>query len=160
MQAQTQTKGVQHSESTLFLCSDDEHEYKIAVGYVKEKYPGSLASVVREIPVDRLQSVHVIVPLFRPRGCTDAMVTKDEGRREIVRPTPLKDMIPEVVEAKPLHVKDYWTVLSGAGQGVAFASVAGAVSVNKLFGALSERLEDPITIKGWRADVRHLKIGS
>lgn len=161
MQTQTQQKekGVQHSAEALFLCVDEEHEYRIAAAYVREKYGATPASLVREIPVDRLQPQHVIIPLFRARGSTPALVTESEGKRELVRPTPLKEMVPEVIEGRPIYIKDSWTVLSSAGTGIAFSSVSGEVQLNKLCNAVSAQLQDPICIQPSGLRIRHLKLG-
>jgi hypothetical protein len=159
MQTQQKKDGVQYSESTLFLCVDDEHEYRIAQAYLKEKYPGTPASLVRAIPVDRLQPQHVIIPLYRTRGCTPALVTETEGKAERVKHTPIKEMVGEVFEAKHVNVKDCWTVLSAAGSGIAFSSVSGQVAMNKLCNMVSALLQDPICIQPSGIRIRHLKIG-
>jgi hypothetical protein len=115
--------------------------------------------VFREIPIDRMQSEHTIIPLYRTVGCTAAVATEIINGQERARNADFKALADEVFEARPLPIKDCWTVLSTAGDGIAFASVSGTVQVPKLCSEISARMQDPIAIKPSGLRIRHLKIG-
>ena len=158
---QKRNDGPQWSDNTIFLCVDDEYEQKIAAEYVKARYPGTPAILVSEIPVDQLAQRHVLIPLFRPRPCSDAVRTEriQGGQEVLVRVTP-KDQIGEMIEGEPLAMKEFWAAPSSNGQGgrLAFALVTGSVNVFGMFKALASRLRDGASIKPMRADVRVLRL--
>lgn len=156
-------EGVWWKDSTIFLCPDDIYEVKIAQEYLKAQYPGTPARLVSEIPVDRLLPQHVIVPLYRVRGCSEALKTiRHTNGTESLEYVPPRNLAEEVYEAPPLEVKSCWnnTVRADPDGSMAFESVSGQVDTHQLLRGISSRLQDPVSIKAWRSDVRKLKIGS
>jgi hypothetical protein len=174
-QQQPQPKGIQYGENTLFLCLDDDHEYETARAYLKN-YPGTKASLLREIPIARLTRDHVIIPIFRPRGVGDAAdfeswQTERVGPREALKKASRETLAKAIVETRPLAMKDYWRAgaAQNTGIGNAFQMVSGQVVTLLLCNATTQAMSDAVEDKAQGGDppsiqpsglrVGHLKLG-
>ena len=109
-QQQSQPRKDLPSEFHVYVCLEGEFEAHIARAYMQKTYPGSKARLVQELRLHNLSRQHIVIALWRDRGCTTAVFApRDEqsGARGLEIREP-ETLIGEVLEGKPLHVKDFW----------------------------------------------------
>ena len=156
---QQQGKKPLPGENTYYICVDSEHEHRIAQAYLKQKFPeGTQARLVREIKLLKLDAKHTVIALYRPDGCSPALmapVDNASGSRGI-EPAPMDLVVSEVKEGKPVSVREFWSTASydeeeGMGD--------GELVLNTFLGALARTLHrTPAHIRPPRADEKVLRL--
>jgi len=122
----------------FYLAMDDLYEAEVAKAWAKKNEK----PVVYFIPLDRLTSEMVIVPVVRDYQTRTSMLQEEfdaqEQRRKSVR---LKgaDCIEELHECKPVRVAEFWAGSKSAGGSDAFSELLmGKLDAVGFINALSE----------------------
>ena len=133
-------------EGVYYLCMDGEHELRIAKAWFKAKFPqGTAAKLVQELRIARLMDQHTVIAIYREDGCTPALLSPIDhvtgGRR--IEPVAIDDAIlKEVVEGKPVRVRDHWRARRSDDD-----YSDGDIDRSSFFRALGATLRSPVCIK-------------
>lgn len=97
-------KPPQLAETTYFW--HPEHDSEVCREYVRRKYPETKARVVFVLPTHRLLERAHVIGLVRKRPSPTEVYQFEQGRRVAV-PVPIEKLLEEVVEGKPVAVRDF-----------------------------------------------------
>lgn len=123
---------------TIFFIPDHQPEHNIALAWVKRRYPGApnVGSSINYHLVPQMPDVQIVVVCRRmPPGHELTPHERAQLRADnkwIDVPTPMADLLPEVLESAPLLVGDYCDVTENS------LLAAGRVVVDRLVDALSD----------------------
>ena len=102
-QPRPQATATPHTRDTFVLVPDEPTEQSICRDYWADKNPGSLARVVSELKMARLNDASTVIALYRKPPARPTFNRLDGGLREAV-PSAMP-----VLEAKPVKINGYWT---------------------------------------------------
>lgn len=95
------------TQRVFYLAMDDQFESPIAKAWAGN----SGKSVVHFIPLDRLTSEMVIVPVVRNSETRTSVLQEEwnEGEhRRVSKRVPADKLVGELIECKPIRVADFW----------------------------------------------------
>jgi hypothetical protein len=123
----------------FYLAMDDLYESQIAKAWAKDKGK----SVVHFIPLERLTLEMVIVPIVRTAETRTPMLQEDWNQgeqRKVSKRIPATELVPELVECKPVRVGDFWQSAGGNGRHADGFSdlLMGSLDKNAFINAINE----------------------
>lgn len=145
-------------ENTYYLCMESEHELKIAKAWLKAQHPkGTAAKLVQELRISRLNEKHTVIALYREDGCTPALLSPIDpatGGRRVEAAVIDGTLLAEVVQGRPIRVRDHWQTTSGEDE-----LQDGDINRSTFLQELGKTLRSPAIIKR-STDQQFVRIGT
>lgn len=109
-------------QRVFYLAMDDMYEAQVAKAWAKKNEK----PVVYFIPIDRLTSEMVIVPMVRDSVERTSMLQEEfdsQEQRKKTKRVSGEEVIDELHECKPVRVAEFWTGSSGRASNDAFSEL-------------------------------------
>jgi len=133
---------------TIFLVPNYQPEHNIAMAYIKRRYPAApnIGSSINYQLVPQMPEIQIVVvcrrvaPGFEITPYQTAQLRADNKWVDV--PTPMAELLPEVLESAPIVVGDYCDVTQNS------LVQEGAINVDRLVDALADAAPGYRVFKG------------